>query len=152
MSEVTLAQRLFNKLLKRKKIMAHNYQKRWVFTWNADESGRIVDPKKLQELLNEIGEEGVFQKERGKKTKRLHIQGRFKLKGPRIGKRQLLKIFNQVYNTKNLTFEAERLYDSTEYCTKVDTRVEGPWFIGTDSYRTKNRIMDISKVARTVVT
>lgn len=25
--------------------------------WNADESDRIVDPKKLQELLNEIGEE-----------------------------------------------------------------------------------------------
>ena len=121
--------------------MAHNYQKRWVFTWNADENDRIVDSKKLQELLNEIAEEGVFQKERGKETKRLHIQGRFKLKGPRTGKKQLLKIFNEIYNIKNLTFEPERIYDSTKYCTKSLSRLEGPWFVGIDSYRAKNSRM-----------
>ena len=34
--------------------MAHYYQKKWVFTWNIDESGLLVDEKKLQNLLNEI--------------------------------------------------------------------------------------------------
>lgn len=62
--------------------MAHNYQKRWIFTWNGNESDVLVDVKKLQDLLNGIVEEGVFQKERGEKTGRLHIQGRFKLRGP----------------------------------------------------------------------
>ena len=45
--------------------MAHNYQKRWVFTWNADENDRIVDSKKLQELLNEIAEEGGISERAG---------------------------------------------------------------------------------------
>ena len=67
--------------------MAHYYQKKWVFTWNADESGILVDAKKLQDFLNGIVEEGVCQKERGEKTGRLHIQERFLLKGPRTGKK-----------------------------------------------------------------
>ena len=123
--------------------MIHNFQKRWVFTWNADESDRLVDCQSLQNLLNEIAKEGVFQKERGDKTGRLHYQGRFELKGPRTGKKQLLKIFSQLGEIKNLTFAPERLYNSKAYCMKVDSRVEGPWFIGTDLYRTKNSIMDI---------
>lgn len=41
--------------------MAHYYQKRWVFTWNADDRGQLVDHRKLEELLNEIAREGVFQ-------------------------------------------------------------------------------------------
>lgn len=45
---------------------------------------------------------------------------------------------------KNLTFSAKRLYNSTVYCTKLETRLEGPWFVGTDSYRTKNNTMVIS--------
>lgn len=123
--------------------MIHNFQKRWVFTWNADLSDQIIEVNKLEELLNEIAKEGVFQKERGEKTNRIHYQGRFELKGPRIGKKQLLKIFSQIYDVKNLTFEPERLYDSTNYCIKLHTRVGGPWYVGTDLYRTKNSIMTI---------
>lgn len=58
---------LIESIIKNTKIMVHNYQKRWLFTWNIDENGPLVDEKKLQNLLNEIVEEGVFQKERGKK-------------------------------------------------------------------------------------
>ena len=67
--------------------MIHNFQKRWVFTWNAEESGHFVDCLNLQNLLNEITKEVVFQKEKGSETCRLHYQGRFELKGPRIGKK-----------------------------------------------------------------
>ena len=121
--------------------MAHYYQKRWVFTWNADENGMLVDVKKLQALLNNIAKEGVFQKERGEKTGRLHIQGRFELQGPRTGKKQLLKMFGVLGCTKNLTFRPELSVDSTDYCTKTETRVLGPWYLGSSSYRRKNSIM-----------
>ena len=124
--------------------MAHNYQKRWVFTWNADESGQLINYQSLQDLLNDIVKEGVFQKERGKKTSRVHFQGRFEIKGPRIGKKKLLKLFSNLGCVKNLTFSAERVHDSTKYCTKLETQIEGPWFVGTDSYRTKNNSMTIS--------
>ena len=124
--------------------MAHYYQKKWVFTWNKDESGLLVDEKKLQNLLNEIAEEGVFQKERGEKTGRLHYQGRFKLKGPRTGKKQLLKLFSELACVRNLTFEPERSKDSTKYCSKVQTRIDGPWFVGTPRYRRNNTPITIS--------
>lgn len=124
--------------------MAHYYQKKWVFTWNTDESGILVNETKLQNLLNEIVEEGVFQKERGKKTGRLHMQGRFKLKGPRTGKKQLLKLFSELACVRNLTFEPERSKDSTRYCSKIQTRVDGPWFVGTPQYRRKNTPISIS--------
>ena len=124
--------------------MAHYYQKKWVFTWNTDENGILVNETKLQNLLNEIVEEGVFQKERGKKTGRLHMQGRFKLKGPRTGKKQLLKLFSELACVRNLTFEPERSKDSTRYCSKIQTRVDGPWFVGTPQYRRKNTPISIS--------
>ena len=121
--------------------MIHNYQKRWTFTWNSDESDPLIDYKILENLLNEITVEGVFQKEKGLKTCRTHYQGRFKLKGPRIGKRRLLEIFSQIGCISNLTFSPERLNDSTAYCTKSLGRLEGPWFVGIDSYRAKNSRM-----------
>lgn len=124
--------------------MSHHYQKRWVFTWNADNEGQLVDHQLLVQFLNEIVEEGVFQKERGLETKRLHFQGRFKLKGPRTGKKKLLTMFSSLGETKNLTLSPEKLYDSTSYCVKTESRVEGPWFVGTPQYRRKNTPMVIS--------
>ena len=53
-------------------------------------------------------------------------------------------MFSGLGCVKNLTFSAERLYNSTQYCTKLETRVEGPWFVGIDLYRTKNNTMVIS--------
>mgnify|MGYP001803246097 CR=1 FL=1 len=66
--------------------MAHNYQKRWVFTWNADENDKLIDHRVLEKFLNSIVKEGVFQLERGKETGRRHFQGRLEVRGPRIGK------------------------------------------------------------------
>lgn len=44
---------------------------------------------------------------------------------------------------QNLTFEPERSKYSTDYCSKIQTRVEGPWFVGLPSYRRKNIPMTI---------
>ena len=124
--------------------MAYHYQKRWVFTWNADNEGQLIDPQQLMNFLNEVVEEGVFQQERGLKTGRLHFQGRFCVKGPRIGKRKLLEMFKSLGDLKHLTFSPERLYDSTSYCVKVESRVGGPWYVGTPQYRRKNTPMSIN--------
>ena len=70
----------------------------------------LIDPQQLVQFLNKIVESGVFQKERGVETSRLHYQGRFELKGPRIGKRKLLRMFSELGETSNLTFSPERLY------------------------------------------
>lgn len=120
--------------------MAHNYQKRWVFTWNADSLSGLPNRQNLIELLDRIAVEGVFQRERGLKTDRLHYQGRFVLKGNRLGKKRLLEIFQEVFrDVTQLTLEPEILYDSTKYCTKEETRSGGPWYVGTKSYKSKNQ-------------
>ena len=124
---------------KKGEIMIHNYQKRWVFTWNADEYDRLVNQQELEKFLNSIVKEGMFQLERGKKTGRRHYQGRFELKGPRTGKKQLLKLFSELNSVKDLTIDYEKQYN-----TKIETRLTGPWFTGTDLYRTKNTVMNIT--------
>lgn len=124
--------------------MVHHYQKRWVFTWNADQNASLPDCKQLTSYLDSIAVEGVFQLERGLKTARLHYQGRFNLKGSRQGKRRLLELFSQAgFDVKNLTLEPERLYDSSKYCSKSETRVEGPWFVGPQAYKFNNQKMEL---------
>ena len=119
--------------------MAHHYQKKWVFAWNANNSGDLPDRKKLSVMLDALTVEGVFQLEQGLKTARLHYQGRFKLRGARLGKKRLLELFRELSDVSNLTFEPEVLYDSSKYCTKDETRVSGPWYVGTNSYKTKQQ-------------
>ena len=115
----------------------------WVFTWNSDDLGGLPNKQNLIDLLNEIAVEGVFQTEAGLKTGRLHYQGRFVLKGSRLGKKRLFEIFEKIFETTNLTLEPETLYDSTKYCTKNETRKAGPFYVGTDSYRQKMTPMTI---------
>lgn len=123
--------------------MAHRYQKRWVFTWNGVGTPEVPPPTELVRFLDPLVEEGVFQLEVGKKTQNAHYQGRFVLRGPRIGKRKLLSLFADKYDTMNLTVEPEILSDSTSYCIKEDTSVGGPWFIGLFSYKQKQETMTL---------
>lgn len=117
--------------------MIHHYQKRWVFTWNADHEGNIIEHNVVQSILNNFTSEAVFQLEVGKKTGRLHYQGRFTLIGPRLGKKRILELFSQETTfsfVQHLTVAPEKVYDSSAYCTKLDTRKAGPWFAGLESY------------------
>lgn len=57
--------------------------KRWVFTWNADNNERLIPSEKLRLFLHAISSEEVFQLEKGEATSRWHYQGRFVLKGSR---------------------------------------------------------------------
>ena len=42
---------------------------------------------------------------------RRHYQGRFELKGPRAGKKQLLKQFSQLGSIKDLIFDVKKCYN-----------------------------------------
>ena len=48
-----------------------------MFTWNDDENDRLIGHQELQNFMNSIVKEGVFQLEKGKETSRRHYQGRF---------------------------------------------------------------------------
>lgn len=73
----------------------------------------------------------------------MHYQERFVLKGPRIGKKQLLAIFSEKWNIVSLAVAPETSYDSTLYCTKSETRVRGPWFVGLSNYTQKSTTMEL---------
>lgn len=123
--------------------MAHKFQKKWVFTWNLGFDERVPTPEELQLFLSSISEKGVFQLERGLTTERLHYQGRFELKGPRIGKMKLLSYFSEKWDIINFTPEHEESFDSSLYCTKNETRLAGPWYVGLSDYIQKNTTMKL---------
>jgi hypothetical protein len=124
---------LFQK--EKKKIMAHKFRKRWVFTWNSDEKHGLPTADAIQTILNSIASEGVFQLEKGLETGREHYQGRFVLKGSRKGKQELLKLFSEIFSTTHLTLIPELSYDSSSYCEKQETRIKGPWYVGLAAYK-----------------
>jgi len=123
--------------------MAHKFQKKWVFTWNLGFNEDVPTPEELQLFLSSISEKGVFQQEKGLETGRLHYQGRFVLRGPRIGKNKLLSYFTEKWNTINLTVDPEKSSDSSLYCTKSETQVKGPWYVGLSDYVQKNTTMKL---------
>ena len=123
--------------------MINKLQARWVFTWNACPDGGLPPTNAICEKLDEVSSEGVFQLEVGETTRRKHFQGRFKLKGARRGKRSLLKDFSEIFDTTNLTLEPELSRDSSSYCEKSETRIAGPWYVGTTSYVNSKQPMKI---------
>ena len=114
--------------------MANRLQKRWVFTWNANAEGKLPSLNSLKVKLTELCSEGVFQLEKGEETGRPHYQGRFNLKGSRRSKTSLLKDFSDIFEITNLTLNPEIAYDSSSYCEKSETRINGPWYVGLHSY------------------
>ncbi len=112
---------------------------RWVMTWfYAKKSSFIpiisdnVENVKLLERFFKIYSkrriEYIFQLERGKKERNLHMQGRFKLK-KREYKLRLLDLFEKEgINKIGLFLEPEITEcDSVRYCEKNEDRVKGPW-------------------------
>ena len=122
--------------------MIHSLQKRWIFTWNASEDGELPPAPAIEDKLNQIAAEAVFQLEVGETTGRKHYQGRFKLL-TRKSKKVLLKDFSNIFETSNLTFQAEIAYDSSSYCEKSETRIGGPWYAGLEGYVSEKRNMKL---------
>ena len=122
--------------------MIHSLQKRWIFTWNANKDGELPLAFALQEKLNKIASEAVFQLEVGETTGRKHYQGRFKLLS-RKSKKALLKLFSELFDTSNLTLQVELAYDSSSYCEKLDTRIGGPWYAGLAGYLSEKEEMKL---------
>lgn len=115
----------------------------WTATWN--------DPKPDHELVIKFLEERddwkwVFQEEQGEKTARKHYQMRLNLlKAGRCVKATLLDTFKAGgFDTKNLTLLPESNNgiakdSSLFYCTKVESRLRGPWADATFTPPTKKR-------------
>lgn len=119
----------------------------WIFTWNGetteDSPTNLPSVEAMKSFLNKRTKESVFQLERGDEAGRYHYQGRMTLKGGRISKKRLLSEFGELGNVKNLTLSAEEHYDTSAYCTKLETRRAGPWHCGLDSYTQKFERMEL---------
>jgi len=85
----------------------------WDFTSPAD-----VDPDAMRTLLNEIGKQWCFQKEKGNKTGYIHYQGKVSLKRKTRFPKNLAPENWSWSASANMGFS---------YVSKPDTRIEGPW-------------------------
>lgn len=105
---------------------SENKYKNFVFTWNANSDGDLIQPYSLDDFLKQYAEVYVFQEERGEETHRLHYQGAFKTK---IRKRvsTVIKEFEKEYGILIKYLTVNRMCGDWEenynYCTKEDTRV-----------------------------
>lgn len=92
------------------------------YNWTTDETRTKLEP---------ITEHGVYQQEKCPKTDRLHIQGYIKTKQQYSYKKLKEILGNDVH------IEATRsTAKSIKYCTKLETRISGPYTIGTIHIKT----------------
>lgn len=54
-----------------------------------------------------------------------------------------MKIFSEIFSTKNLTLQVEIAFDSSSYCEKLETRIEGPWYAGLAGYLSEKQEMKL---------
>ena len=54
-----------------------------------------------------------------------------------------MKIFSEIFSTKNLTLQVEIAFDSSSYCEKLETRIGGPWYAGLASYLSEKQEMKL---------
>jgi len=93
----------------------------WFFTCQTNEP-LDPDPESLHEHLKEFCKKFTFQLERGEENGKLHYQGWFSLKQK--------ERFSTVINLLSSQFHLEPARDNfaaIKYCSKIDTRVDGPW-------------------------
>lgn len=119
----------------------------WAFTWNANNDKTAtwdLERDSLIKFFNERGWRWVFQHER---VTRDHWQGRIDLKdkASRCTKTTMLETFGAGgFDTKHLTMLPESNNSIKKegvafYVTKVDSRVDGPWFDGSFTMPVKRK-------------
>lgn len=107
--------------------------KNWVFTWNAEDDQTLISTEHVRLIFEDYAETFCFQAE---KINRLHYQGLFTLKIRKRFKTVLNDIERKLVSLglscgiKNLTIDKMHgsLEEAIEYCTKSDSRVEGPFY------------------------
>lgn len=100
---------------------------RWVFTLM--EQDGVVElnesfRERFKKLLAEHAKKWVFQKESAPSTGTLHYQGRLSLK-TKMSKATIVQSIGNEFNIHWASEKDESL--SNFYCTKEDSRVDGPW-------------------------
>lgn len=104
-----------------------NKYSNYVFTWNSDDKDTLPDNSKLVKYLESVTESFAFQLELGSETKRLHIQGCFKL-CIRKRKDTLIREFEKEFG-RDLVLRLRldkmegKWKQAVEYCTKSEGRV-----------------------------
>jgi len=100
--------------------------RRWCFTVNELEEVALPSAAHLRETLVAFGsQQYVFQTE---KVSRLHYQGRFALEDKQTKAWLLLRWVECGWDKKSLTLSPEaNAKGAFSYCTKIASRVDGPW-------------------------
>lgn len=97
----------------------------WVFTSFLP----LLDIKEMLEVSHEDGDIvfAVYQEERGEKTLRTHVQGYIECSGKPTRKQAQRMIGDEKCHVEARAGTQQQAID---YCSKIDTRIEGPFVIG----------------------
>lgn len=112
--------------------------RRWAFTLWPEEETWEKEKDEVIEVLNSKCSRWVFQLERGEETGKLHFQGRCSFKAPKRCPNEC----NKSVRTGRWTIESDTK-GGDFYCTKPETRIEGPW---SDKDRKKVVPWDLAKI------
>lgn len=118
----------------------------WVGTWN---NPKMTDDEFKEHLLTlyngEILQYAIFQREKGEKKGTIHFQFFVNFKNPQYFKKVKTTFLPQGCHFAPMISTANRCRD---YCSKVDTRVSGPFEIG--EFEEERQRTDLSKAIKMI--
>lgn len=101
------------------------YPKTWVFM--PEEPAYHEGIEKMHTCLGDFSKKYAFQLERGEKTGRYHLQGRFSLKH-KVSKADLVQLLNKVgWTDYHVSCTSSENRTNDFYVTKEETRIDGPF-------------------------
>lgn len=101
-----------------------NQCKNWIFTKKIEGGKDGVEPEALalRKLLLTFSKNFTFQAELGSEGNFYHFQGRFSLK-----EKKRLTELKKIFDSKAHLEPEKDVLSSTLYCSKIETRIAGPW-------------------------
>lgn len=129
------------------KTTSYNQLYRWAFTLkahisNEGEPDELIDPEFIYNILLEYCKMFYFQLEVGKDGGYVHYQGCFSLKTKhRLNETKNLLGFHNVHLEP-----IRNWYASIRYCTKLESRLQGPWNHSSSFIRTIVELRDWQQI------
>lgn len=100
--------------------------KYWCFTLKVNDDNRELEVADTQKLLKLYTKFYIFQLESGANTSYLHFQGYFELQS----KQRISYLKRKLWNDAHFEKAKGTAEQNVEYCSKSNTKVDGPWTEG----------------------
>lgn len=117
----------------------------WLFTWNNPTADQLNTDGFKQYLLGLEVERGIWQLEKGLEGGTPHLQGYVE-----FSKSKSFNTVRNIFRNNHVEARAGTREQAHQYCSKVDTRQDGPWGFGEWHFTQPGKRSDLTQFVKAI--